>query len=148
MTYLRLKKQMPSGTFNNFLENIYAPAAFLSGTRASNEEGLSSVRVNIKELSDKYELNLIAPGFAKEDFEIKLEKDLLTIETKSRTEESGEDIKYVRKEYKVDGFKRSFHVNETIDTDGIAAEYVAGILVVTLAKKAPVAPLVKSISIQ
>ncbi|HEY0059689.1 MAG TPA: Hsp20/alpha crystallin family protein, partial [Flavisolibacter sp.] len=77
MTYVRLKKQLPTSTFNNLLENIYSPFAFLSGTPAGNGEENSAARVNIKELTDKYELHLVAPGFAKEDFEIKLEKDLL-----------------------------------------------------------------------
>lgn len=148
MTYVKLKKELPAGSFNNLLENFYSPLAFLSRTGAASQDSYSAVKVNIRELSDKFELNLMAPGFAKEDFEIKLEKELLTIAVNSKKDEATEGVKYIRKEFRQDGFKRSFHVNENIDTEQISALYLNGILVVTLAKKAPVAPLVRAISIQ
>lgn len=146
MTYVRLKKGTPAGSFNNLFENIYAPFPFLSGTAQGSKA--ASVPVNITDAPEKYEVKLIAPGFSKEDFEVKLEKDLLTVSANLKKQELAEGVKVVRNEYVAESFNRSFTISEQVDIENISAEYVNGILVLTLSKKTPVAPVVKSISIQ
>jgi HSP20 family protein len=147
MTYVRLKKATPAGSFNNLFENIYAPFPFSSGG-TQKVPALTSVPVNIIEAPDKYEVKLVAPGFGKEDFEVKLEKDLLTVSANYKKQESADNVKLIRSEYNAESFNRSFTLSDQVDIENISAEYLNGILVLTLSKKAPEAPVVKSINIQ
>jgi len=91
--------------------------------------------VNVEELDDRYELHLAAPGRAKEDFQIGLQGDLLTITARKREESDlGKAPNWTRREFKTVPFERQFSLNEKIDVEGIAARYTDGVLVVTLPK--------------
>ncbi len=91
------------------------------------------------ENEDAYRIEVAAPGLAKGDFEVKLDKDLLTISAKKEaTTQEGE--KYTRKEFSFFEFQRSFTLPETVDANGIAASYENGVLNVTLAKKPEAKP--------
>jgi len=97
---------------------------------------------NIAENEQAFQLEMAVPGFSKEDFRISLEKDTLTISTELKNEEKSEDKKeekdetaYRMREFNCHQFSRSFSLSESIDKDGITAEYVNGILTITLPKK-------------
>jgi len=91
--------------------------------------------VNVVEGKDTYRLEIAAPGWRKEDFDIQIEQNLLTIkgERKTETEESKEE-KYTHREFTKSTFKRSFTLPETVDTENIKAEYENGILLVHIPK--------------
>lgn len=94
------------------------------------------VPVNIKESENGYQMSVVAPGLNKEDINVNLDKNILTISFESKKEETTEENgKVLRSEYKFKSFKRSFTLNDKIDTSKIAANYVDGILNVTLPKK-------------
>jgi HSP20 family protein len=74
------------------------------------------IPVNIKETTKAYLLEIIAPGFVKEDFVIDLDKTLLTISAEKKNKTNDEtDEKYHLNEYMYRGFKRSFLIDELID---------------------------------
>lgn len=108
--------------------------------------------VNIHESNEAYLLELIAPGLEKEQFNITLEKGMLTIsyEKKSAVENSNENngIKTHKKEFAISNFKRSFNVDDKIDAEKIEAKYENGILKLYLPKKEEVKVVPKQISIQ
>jgi len=92
-------------------------------------------------------LEVIAPGFEKEDFKINLEKNLLTISADKKSENEVKTEKHLRNEYKHQSFKRSFTIDEKINTETIDAKYVNGILTLNLPKKQEVKPTPKQINI-
>jgi len=98
--------------------------------------------VNVIEDENGYQLEVAIPGLTKKDIDLNVEKDILTLSAKKEEETTKEDEKdktnYKRREFNYAGFKRSFHLNETIDTKAIAATYKNGILLVSLPKKAEV----------
>lgn len=108
--------------------------------------------VNIHESNEAYLLELIAPGLEKEQFNVTLEKGMLTIgyEKKSAVENSNENngIKTHKKEFAISNFKRSFNVDDKIDAEKIEAKYENGILKLYLPKKEEVKVVPKQISIQ
>ncbi|MGC4059304.1 MAG: Hsp20/alpha crystallin family protein [Chitinophagaceae bacterium] len=112
--------------FDELLNNDFTASDYRSPLNAS---------VNIKELDDKYELHLVAPGLKKEDFQISVDKNLLTVsfEQKENTEQSKD--KWIRQEFKMKSFKRSFSLNEKIDAASISAVYEGGVLTLSLPKK-------------
>ena len=90
--------------------------------------------VNVIEGKEDFRLEIAAPGLKKSDFEIHLEKDVLTISAKVENEKV-EGIKYARKEFDYRDFKRTFHLPKTINISKIDAKFEDGILYLTLAKK-------------
>jgi len=91
-------------------------------------------------------LEVVAPGMKKEDFEISLENNMLTISA-SKEETKNEQEKQILKEYKFQSFKRSFTLDEKINAESISAQYVNGILTLNLPKKEEVKPATKQITI-
>ena len=92
--------------------------------------------VNIKETEQEFTLELIAPGLKKEDFNIELDNDLLTVSSEIKSEKTEqEEGKFTRREFSFSSFKRSFSLPETVKEEGINASYQNGILTITLPKK-------------
>jgi HSP20 family protein len=87
--------------------------------------------VNVKELDDKYELYLFAPGYEKKDFLIALVDRNLSISVEDKKQEQDS---WRRMEYRPKGFVRQFELNDKIDIDSIEATYTNGVLIVSLAK--------------
>jgi HSP20 family protein len=104
--------------------------------------------VNVKETENDYVLEVVAPGFQKEDFKINLDNNTLTISAEKKEETENKNEKFIRKEYKQQSFSRSFTIDEKVDAETISAKYVNGVLTLNLAKKQEVKPSVKEISIQ
>ena len=104
--------------------------------------------VNIYESNDGYHLELNAPGRNKEDFQVSLEKGLLTISIDKKEEPKNEDWKAIRREFSHSPFKRTFTVDDKIDAEKIEAKYENGILKFYLPKKEEVKQSPKQISIQ
>jgi len=118
------------------------------GTRLKN-----SVPVNIKETKDAYLLEVVAPGFEKNDFTLNLEKNILTLSGENKSEvkddpNSPREEKEIRSEYIYRSFKRVFTLDEKIDGEKIEAKYVNGVLTLNLPKKVEVKASAKEISVQ
>ncbi len=97
--------------------------------------GMFQPPVNIRELEDRYELHLAAPGRSKQDFQLKVQGNLLTITGKGQEESDiAQNSNWARQEFRTVAFERQFQLNEKMDADAIAANYVDGVLIVTLPK--------------
>ncbi|MFY7651859.1 MAG: Hsp20/alpha crystallin family protein [Chitinophagaceae bacterium] len=103
--------------------------------------------VNIYETEDAFHLDMNAAGRKKEDFKLELNNGLLTISFEKQEKNEEKTAKIVRREFNFTSFKRSFNLDEKIDTEKIEAKYENGILQVILPKKEVQKPLVKQISI-
>jgi len=92
---------------------------------------------NITEDDQAFYLEMAVPGRSKEDFKINLEKDVLTISTeRGKSEKSDEQKQSFRmREFGLRDFCRSFSLPEAVDTEAIKAEYMSGILMITIPKK-------------
>lgn len=90
--------------------------------------------VNIQEMDQAFLVELVAPGLKKEDLQVEVEKDVLSIasEAEGKTEETG---RYTRKEYNFASFRRTFSIPESVDSKKIDALYSEGVLTVTLPKR-------------
>jgi len=148
MTLVTFKNRPIERNFNNVVDT------FFNGFPSLFKEDLTTpafkpfAPVNVKEVENGYQLELVAPGFEKEDFNVNLDRNLLTISVEKKNEEEAKAAKVIRREYKYQSLKRSFTLDENIDAENIDAKYVNGVLVLTLPKKAEVKPATKQISIQ
>ncbi|HVI47364.1 MAG TPA: Hsp20/alpha crystallin family protein [Chitinophaga sp.] len=91
--------------------------------------------VNITETKDAFLVDVVAPGFSKEDIKINTDDKSLTISAERKAETKNEADKQVRREFSFRSFKRSFSIGDAVDTTKINAKYDNGILKVTLPKK-------------
>ncbi len=96
--------------------------------------------VNIKEGEKDFSLELSIPGFKKEDFNIEVDNDVLTISSEVKAEKETKEENYTRREFRVSSFKRAFTLPETVDAENINASYEDGILKLTLPKKEEALP--------
>lgn len=103
---------------------------------------------NIAESDQEYTIDLAVPGFKKEDFKVKVEKDMLTISAETKSETSEKKKEYTRKEYNYSSFSRSFRLPDNVKDDAISARYENGILKLNLPKSATQVTASKEISVQ
>jgi HSP20 family protein len=98
--------------------------------------------VNIKETDTSFGIELAAPGKNKEDFNIEIDHNVLTISSEEKTEkeEKSNEGKYTRKEFSYASFRRAFTLPETVNTDSINATYENGVLQVALPKREEALP--------
>ena len=144
MTLVRFSNRIPR-LFDHFLENDLFD---LSNSNFS-ETNTTLPAVNVKEKKDAFEIQMSAPGLKKEDFNVELNNNLLTIscEKKDEDETKDENGKYTRREFIYQSFSRSFNLPDTIDKEKIDAKYEDGILTLSVPKKENVIPSPKRIDI-
>lgn len=104
-------------------------------------------RVNVIERKDDFKLELLAPGFRREDLKLNVQDDMLTISGEKQMEELKEEERYTRREFGRTKFERSFRLPENLNTEAIKAEHINGVLTVLIPKMAESKPQSRSISI-
>ncbi len=91
--------------------------------------------LNVKDLKDKYEVELAAPGLDKQDFDITLDDGILTISAEKENKMEEEKEGYMRKEFSYTTFSRSMSLPESADvTKEFKANYKDGILKLVIPK--------------
>lgn len=133
---MSLIKRNDTGWLPSVFDDMFR-TDWLGGTTNVNSIGTSIPAVNIMESDDSFEVEVAAPGKTKEDFNIELDNDVLTIssESKKENETSSENGRFTRKEFSYSNFKRAFSLPETVDSQKISAAYKDGVLQISLPKK-------------
>ncbi len=124
-----------------FDDNFWSPQEWTGTTRA--------VPVNVREKENHYQVDVIAPGCKKEDFNVMVKDNLLTVsyERKQENEETDETKGWVRNEFVQSSFTRSFTIDDTVDAANISGQYSDGILRITLPKNGKAAQQSRQIEI-
>ncbi|PRD48415.1 Hsp20/alpha crystallin family protein [Sphingobacterium haloxyli] len=91
--------------------------------------------VNIAETEKSFKIELAAPGLQKSDFKINVDKNMITISAEKKEETSKGDKLYSKKEFSYTSFTRSFSLPDSVNYNEIEAEYIDGVLQVTVGKK-------------
>ena len=148
MTLVRFKQRPSFASINNLIDSplsvfpsLYRDEIFTNGIKPS-------VPVNVFEKENGYVLEIVAPGFEKEQFTINVEQNTLTVTATGKKVEKGENEKQLRKEYEVKDFSKSFTLPELTDAENISAQYVNGFLTLNLPNKQEVKEQTKKITIQ
>jgi len=110
---------------------------WLGSNAGANTIGTSIPAVNVKETEDAFMVEVAAPGKKKDDFEVELNNNLLTISSEVEEERESEDKKekFTRREFSYRAFKHSFSLPDSVDSAKIAANYEDGVLKITLPKR-------------
>jgi len=100
--------------------------------------GASMPAVNVRESNDDFVIEVAAPGMKRNDFNVALDNNLLTISSRreENSEEKGHEGEYMRREFSFQSFQRSFSLPEAkVEGGKISARYTDGILYVTIPKR-------------
>src|SRR4051812_25555731 len=124
MTLVTLKNRPVEKNFNNVMDTFFNGFPSVFRDDFATPAFKQSAPVNVKETETGYELELVVPGFEKENFKIDLDKNLLTISAEVKAENEVKTEKQLRREYNFKSFKRSFTIDEKIDAENIDAKYV------------------------
>ena len=110
---------------------------------------ISSFKTDIKDNGNEYLLEADLPGFKKEDIDVNLENNYLTIKAERKVENEEKDKKgrYIRCERSYGSFARSFDVSD-VDTDKITASYEDGVLKLNMPKNEKALPTAKKLEIK
>lgn len=108
-------------------------------SRSFGDEGIArgtwTPNVDIFENKDELVLEAELPGMNREDFELTIENNVLTLRGERRFEKKDEADNYHRVERAYGAFTRSFTLPQTVSAENAAAEYKNGVLRVTLHKR-------------
>ena len=108
-------------------------------TRGFGEESIgrwdSRPRVDIYENKDHIVLEAELPGMKREDFELSVENNVITLRGERQFEKNEDSDNYHRVERSYGSFTRSFTLPQTVSAEGATAEYKNGVLRVTLPKR-------------
>jgi len=98
--------------------------------------------------NDQHELVLKAelPDLKREDIDIRVENNALTLSGQKKAEQEFSEDRYHRIERTFGHFSRTFTLPNTVDTGRISAEYKNGVLTVKLPKREDAKP--KQIQVQ
>lgn len=100
--------------------------------------------VNITDDKDGFNVSLAVPGMKKDDFNIDVDGNMLTISCEKEERKEDKDAKFTRKEYNYSSFKRSFTLPEEVNKEKIDARYEDGVLKLMLPKREEIKKLVTS----
>lgn len=91
--------------------------------------------VDIFEDKDRLVLEADLPGMNREDFDISVENNVITLRGERKFEKKVDGDNYHRVERAYGSFSRSFTLPQSVTADGAAAEFENGILRVSLPKR-------------
>lgn len=126
--------------FNSIFSEFARPAANEFTTDGQAATGSFVPAVDVYEDIHALVLQLEVPGVKQEDLDIRLENQTLTIKGERKLEATAKQENFHRIERRFGSFARTFTLPQTVDTDAVTAAYDAGVLTVSLGKKAEAKP--------
>ncbi len=141
MTLIRYENQLP----------VLMRRMFEGDNNSWNEKKYStSPTINIIDRADDFLIEVAAPGFQKQDFNIELDHTRLTISAEKKQDVNlKRDEEYLRKEFNYHDFKHTFSLSEWVVKNKIDAQYENGILYVSIPKREEIKPQpIKSIKVK
>lgn len=128
-----------------FSRDLFTPSEDVFGSVFRPFEGsrdLSMPRpmpLDVKELDDKFEIHADIPGVKKEDIQVNVDQNILSIKVESQEEKKEEKdesgIKWHRTERTSRFMQRALRLPENADMDTIKARYENGVLELNVPKK-------------
>lgn len=119
----------------SFAEDLFRPFNDWFGNGGMFSKPLNVPAVNITESKDDYQVSMAAPGMKKNDFNIGIEGNLLSISCEKEEKKQENEAHYTRREFSYTSFSRSFTLPDEVSAEKIDATYEDGVLKLVLPKK-------------
>lgn len=101
-----------------------------------NDEAQTGIKTDIRDTGDSYVIDAELPGYNRDEINVEVNDDILTISAEKHSENNEEDKNngYIRRERFNGSVTRSFNISE-VDAASITAKHENGVLSLTLPKK-------------
>jgi HSP20 family protein len=113
--------------------------SFITSDHDNNytEDCRCSPATNVVENDKEFRLELLLPGFSKEDVQLSVHENLVTVKVnlKDENEDNENGFVYRQRQFGKYNFEKKFRVPKTVAADKIVAHFNNGILELTLPKK-------------
>ncbi len=127
MTLIKYKpNDYVPGTFGSFFDRFFNDD-FYNGNKYSPT-------VDVAETEKEFEIQFHIPGMKKDDININVENDRLTVSGERKFESEKKEKNYHKVESHYGTFSRSFYLPDSVNAEKIDASYKDGILTVTVPK--------------
>lgn len=120
-----------------FARDLLSWDPFFAGTRQASA---FVPAFEVKETNEAFVLKGDLPGVAESDLDIAVHNNILTVSGSRQSEERKEGESYALYERQYGSFSRSFSLPDTADGDRVEAKLDAGVLTLTIWKKAEAKP--------
>jgi len=101
------------------------------------ENDLPQIKIDVKEDDKAYTVHADLPGLKKEDIQVTIDGQVVTVSAETRREsEQKEGEKVLKRERYFGKVSRSFSLDSDVDEAGASAKYTDGVLELSLPKKA------------
>lgn len=93
--------------------------------------------IEVVQCDENYKVKVQLPGVKKEEIEIELDNDFMTItaETKEEKREEEKHMRYHTSEFRYGKYQRTISFDQPIKTDDATAEYKDGVVTITIPKQ-------------
>lgn len=124
---------------NNFLRDTILSPAF-SNPLTIKKTSIWRPSVEVKQNEQEYKVKVQLPGVKKEDIEVTLDNDFMTVtaqieEEKEEHEEKEKNAKYHTCEFRYGKYKRTISFDQPIKADESEAKYENGVLKIKIPKQ-------------
>ncbi len=127
--------------FRNDLTRVFdSRLAPWEGRETDLLEGMGGPRVDVYEDDESVVVNADLPGIKKEDIDLSITGDTLTLKGEKKQEEEIKEEDYHRIERAYGTFQRTITLPAPVNADKVEASYTDGVLEVKMPKKEEVKP--------
>ena len=119
---------------NWIFDDVLTKNAYNTGTSVQSAlNAFNTPKLNVLDSENDIILELAIPGLEKKDFNLDIKNGILHV-TATKEAEKNSDLKFKSREFNYNNFKRSYKIPEHTDVKNIGAEYINGILKISLPK--------------
>lgn len=137
----RIKRTSPTESFRNQLDRLFNEAFGSIGITPfddveENKLCLSDWRPSVEAFEDeeKYTIKAALPGVEKDDIDIQVSENSVSISGERKYENKIEQENLYRSEFSYGKFQRTFQLEKTVDAKNVKAELKNGLLTIALPK--------------
>lgn len=95
----------------------------------------TSARLDLEDRGDELVLYVDLPGFERDEIDVRVTGDAVTVEAQQETESELEERDYLRRERRRGSVTRSIRLPEAVETDEATGNYEDGVLTVRMPKQ-------------
>ena len=134
MSLMRWYRRRPLPTVWDQMEHMAREMSRLAPWSSEDQEVALSVPLDIYETEKEVVVKAEVPGVKKEDLQVSIQDNNLTIRGESKHEEEVKEEGYYRKELRTGSFFRSVALPVQVKEEDLAAKYENGVLTVRAPK--------------
>lgn len=128
-----VKRNYPTPSVERYYNNLFSD--FFSGFESEASEILDwSPRMEVEESENEFLLNVEVPGMKKDDIDISVKENVITISGEKKSKDRKKDSVYYLNEVRYGKFARSFKLPGNVDVENIKGTWNEGVLTVEIPK--------------